>query len=63
MKGMTNRQQGFFIFLVVLAGAVGIGGLPHGRDDWMAYLLLSVAAVPIALMEASLTVPSVGIST
>lgn len=49
MKGMTNRQQGFFIFLVVLAGAVGIGGLPHGRDDWMAYLLLSVAAVPLAL--------------
>lgn len=49
MKGMTNRQQGFFIFLVVLAGAVGTGGLPHGRDDWMAYLLLSVAAVPLAL--------------
>ena len=49
MKGMTNRQQGFFLFLVVLAGAVGTGGLPHGRDDWMAYLLLAVAAVPLAL--------------
>ena len=49
MKGMTNRQQGFFIFLVVLAGATGTGGLPHGRDDWMAYLLLAFSAVPLAL--------------
>ncbi len=49
MKGMTNRQQGFFIFLVVLAGATGTGGLPHGRDDWMAYLLLALLAVPLAL--------------
>ncbi len=49
MKGMTNRQVGFFLFLVVLAGATGIGGLPHGRDDWMAYLLLAFAAVPLAL--------------
>lgn len=49
MKGMTNRQLGFFIFLVVLAGATGTGGLPHGRDDWMAYLLLALVAVPLAL--------------
>lgn len=49
MKGMTNRQTGFFLFLVVLAGATGTGGLPHGRDDWMAYLALAVAAVPMAL--------------
>lgn len=49
MKGMTNRQTGFFLFLVVLAGATGTGGLPHGRDDWMAYFALAVAAVPLAL--------------
>ena len=49
MKGMTNRQLGFFLFLVVLAGATGTGGLPHGRDDWMAYLLLALVAVPLAL--------------
>lgn len=49
MKGMTNRQIGFFLFLVVLAGATGTGGLPHGRDDWMAYLFLALAAVPLAL--------------
>lgn len=49
MKGMTNRQVGFFLFLVVLAGATGTGGLPHGRDDWMAYLFLALAAVPLAL--------------
>lgn len=44
MKGMTNRQLGLFIFLAVLAGATGTGGLPHGRDDWMAYFLLALAA-------------------
>lgn len=49
MKGMTNRQLGFFIFLAVLGGATGTGGLPHGRDDWMAYLLLALAAVPLAV--------------
>ena len=49
MKGLTNRQLGFFLFLAVLAGATGTGGLPHGRDDWMAYLLLALATIPMAL--------------